>query len=42
VAVGLSGLAVGRVGTAAPVLAGAVVLVCAAGVVLVRRDTFDG
>jgi hypothetical protein len=37
----LAGLAVGPVGTAAPMLAGALVLVCAAGAVLLRRGIFD-
>ena len=37
----LAGLAVGRAGPAAPMLAGAVVLVCAAGAVLLRRPDFD-
>jgi predicted MFS family arabinose efflux permease len=37
----LTGVAVGRAGTAAPMLAGAAVLLAAALAVLMRRDTFD-
>jgi predicted MFS family arabinose efflux permease len=37
----LTGVAVGRTGTAAPMLAGAAVLLAAALAVLMRRDTFD-
>jgi hypothetical protein len=37
----LAGLAIGRAGTVTPMLAGAVVLVCAAGAVLLRRPDFD-
>jgi hypothetical protein len=37
----LAGLAVGRVGTQAPMLAGAVVLAAAVGAVLLRRGIFD-
>jgi MFS family permease len=38
---GLTGLAVDRIGTAPPILAGAVVLLATAGVVLTFRDAYD-